>query len=114
MEVAWRRGVVTVQEVADALNAHRKLAYTTVMTVMSRLAEKGMLTRRKDGRAYVYVPAASRDSVATSMTRAFVDRLYAGSASDAIAHLIESEATVGDEELDRLEALIRARRKAQR
>jgi predicted transcriptional regulator len=54
MEVVWSRGAVTVRDVQDALTPRRALAYTTVMTVMARLADKGILHRRRRGRAFVY------------------------------------------------------------
>lgn len=111
MTVVWERGEVSVQDVKDALDPNRPLAYTTVMTVMSRLAEKGILNRRKDGRAYVYSPAASQKSTAGSMLRALVQSLYHGATGEAIAHLLEEETDVDDAELDRLEKLIEAKRK---
>lgn len=110
MDAVWTRGQATVQDVVDDLSRDRSLAYTTVMTVMSRLAEKGVLTRHKQGRAYLYEPAVERDSLAKSMLSSLVDRLYAGSAERAIAHLLETEDQVDESELQRLEALIRARR----
>jgi BlaI family transcriptional regulator, penicillinase repressor len=61
MEVVWGVGkLVSVREVVDELNHRRRpeLAYTTVMTVMSRLADKGMLARRREGRGYVYEATA--------------------------------------------------------
>jgi predicted transcriptional regulator len=61
MEVIWARGRATVHDVHERLAADRELAYTTVMTVMSRLADKGLLEKWKDGAAYVYVPAASKE-----------------------------------------------------
>jgi hypothetical protein len=62
MEAIWARGEATVHDVHERLaGADRELAYTTVMTVMSRLAEKGLLERRKDGAAYLYMPAASKE-----------------------------------------------------
>ncbi|HLV58771.1 MAG TPA: BlaI/MecI/CopY family transcriptional regulator [Natronosporangium sp.] len=68
MEVLWARDApadptdgATVREVADAL-ADRKLAYTTVMTVLDRLAGKGMVVRHRDGRAWRYRPAAPREA----------------------------------------------------
>jgi predicted transcriptional regulator len=111
MTVVWARGEASVQDVKDALEPKRPLAYTTVMTVMSRLAEKGILNRRKEGRAYVYTPAASQKSTASSMLRALVRSLYHGATGEAIAHLLEEETDVEDAELDRLEELIEARRK---
>ncbi len=114
MSVVWEKGKATVQEVKDALEPRRSLAYTTVMTVMSRLAEKGMLDRQKDGRAYFYTPASSQDKVAGSLLQTLVNRLYDGAAGKAIAHLLETDDTVDDEELERLEQLIRAKREAKK
>lgn len=110
MRIMWRAGEATVQQVKNALEPERPLAYTTVMTVLSRLSEKGLLDRRKEGRAYIYFPASSKDQVAGSLLRALVDRLYAGRAGEAIAHLLEADEAVDEEELKRLEELIQARR----
>lgn len=110
MNVIWQRGEATVEEVRGSLERDRKPAYTTVMTVMSRLAEKGVLQRRKRGRAFLYRAVADQAEVAGSMLSNLVDRLYAGSPGRAIAHLIETEENVADGELARLEEMIRKRR----
>ncbi len=110
MHVVWEKGKATVQDVKDALEPRRSLAYTTIMTVMSRLAEKGMLERRKEGRAYYYTAAASQEKVAGSLLQSIVKRLYDGATGKAIAQLLETEEGVSDEELERLEKLIRSRR----
>ncbi len=112
MGVVWEIGEATVQDVQRALEPRRPLAYTTVMTVMSRLAQKGFLQRRKEGRAYVYAPAASQERYAGSQLRSLVRRLYEGASGKAIAHLLETDDNVSQQELERLEALIRARRQA--
>ena len=114
MNVVWERRQATVQDVLEALSPRRDLAYTTVMTVMTRLANKGYLLRRKDGRSFIYAPATSRDQVAGAALGQIVDRLYQGAAGKAIAHLLEIEESVDEEELDRLEALIRAKRQERR
>lgn len=111
MNVLWDLGSGTVQDVLEALTPRRALAYTTVMTVMTRLTQKGYLSRRREGRSFVYTPATSREQVAESALGAVVQRLYQGATGKAIAHLLELEAGVDDEELARLEALIRAKRK---
>ena len=110
MSVVWEKGKATVQEVKDTLEPRRPLAYTTVMTVMTRLAEKGMLDRYKEGRAHVYTPAASQERVSRSLLQSLVRRLYDGATVKAIAHLLETEEGVDDAELERLEELIRAKR----
>ncbi len=110
MRVVWDSTEATVEDVRRALEPTRGAAYTTVMTVMTRLADKGLLKRHKDGRAYVYRPAASQDAVAGSLLQSVVGRVYGGSTSRAIAHLIESDERVDDDELRRLEELIRRKR----
>ncbi len=114
MGVVWEKGKATVQDVRDALHPRRSLAYTTVMTVMSRLAEKGVLERQKEGRAYYYTPAGSQEKVAGSLLRSLVKRLYAGATGKAVAQLLETEEGVDEAELERLEALIRSKRQARR
>ena len=83
MSVVWRKGTATVGEVRSALKPGRSPAYTTVMTVMSRLAKKGVLERHKEGRAYVYRPVAEQDTVAGSMLSTLVARMYGGSSGRA-------------------------------
>ena len=111
MSVVWKKGEATVQDVKDALEPERKLAYTTVMTVLSRLTKKGMLRRHKEGRAYVYSPADSQEQVAGSLLHSLVQRFYKGATVSAIAQLLETEEEVDDAELDRLEELIQAKRR---
>ncbi len=110
MSVAWEKGRASVQDVQDALAPGRSLAYTTVMTVMSRLAEKGVLEREKEGRAYYYRPAASQEKIAGSLLRSMVNRLYDGATGRAVAHLLQTDSKVDDAELERLEKLIRSKR----
>ncbi len=110
MSVVWEKGRASVQDVQDALAPSRSLAYTTVMTVMSRLAEKGVLEREKEGRAYLYRPAASQEKIAGSLLRSMVNRLYDGATGRAVAHLLQADSKVDDAELERLEQLIRSKR----
>lgn len=62
-------GWSTVREVHEALAADRDIAYTTVMTVMDRLAKKGLVQQRKEGRAYAYQPAGSRSAMTADLMR---------------------------------------------
>lgn len=110
MNIVWEQGEATVQLVKDALAPERPLAYTTVMTVMSRLAEKGFLKRRKQGRAYRYSATSSQENLAGPMLRSLVQRLYDGAAGQAIAHLLDSDEKLDEEELQKLEDLIRQKR----
>jgi predicted transcriptional regulator len=83
MKVVWRLGKVTVRHVHDALQTRRAVAYTTVMTMMRILEEKGYLKKSVGERAHLYQPAKPRHQVLGAMVRDFVDRVFDG-ASDAL------------------------------
>lgn len=70
MQILWTRKKATVKEVHQALTFKKHLAYTTVMTVMGRLAKKGLLAQRKVGKAYVYSPKVNKNSFIQSMIKA--------------------------------------------
>lgn len=61
MDIVWKQKKSTVYSVVEDLCQEKKLAYTTVMTVMSRLAKKGVLTRKKKGKTYYYQPSETKD-----------------------------------------------------
>lgn len=114
MGIVWEMGEATVRDVQRALRPQRSPAYTTVMTVMSRLADKRLLERRKEGRAYVYSPATARDKVAGGLLERLVGSLYDGASGRAIAHLLEADEEIDEAELERLERLIREKRESSR
>lgn len=87
MEAVWKLGRATVQDVCD--NMERDLAYTTVMTTLKILEEKrGVLSRTKEGRAFVYEPTVSRDEVQRQMTGELTRRLFGGSAKSLMMSLL--------------------------
>jgi predicted transcriptional regulator len=90
MEELWRRGESSVRDVTDGL-AERELslAYTTVLTVMVRLARRGLLTRRRVGRADLYTAAVGRDALAAALSREAVDRLLAAHGEAAISAFVD-------------------------
>jgi BlaI family penicillinase repressor len=87
MKVIWSRGNGTVREVYETLRARRRIAYTTVMTMMNILETKGYLKKIPDGRAYRYRPAQPEQRVLTAMVREFVDRVFDGASKPLLAHL---------------------------
>lgn len=88
MKVIWDREPCTVRQVYEELLGKRKIAYTTVMTMMTILEEKGHLKRKKDGRAFVYGTVHSRRKVVTTMVEDFVTRLFDGSAKPLVLNLV--------------------------
>src|ERR1051325_6934733 len=89
MKVIWECESVTVRDVYEALLEHRKVAYTTVMTMMKILEEKKYLKKSQSDRAYVYRPAQPKGQVIRAMVRDFVNRVFNGSAEPLLVHLVE-------------------------
>ena len=87
MKVVWAKTDATVRDVHDALNETRPVAYTTVMTMMRILQEKGYLTRVEQDRAHVYTPAVPQQTVVGAMLRDFVDRVFDGASEPLLLHL---------------------------
>jgi predicted transcriptional regulator len=86
MERLWKRGTATVRDVVDDLGRSRALAYTTVMTIMTRLQAKGLLERDRDGKTYVYRPACSREEHRERLSRDLVRGLVDEFGELALAH----------------------------
>src|SRR5487761_2384933 len=91
MKVVWRLETATVRQVYETMLEHRKIAYTTVMTMMNILEQKGYLKKRQDDRAYVYRPSQPQQQVIRSMVREFVNRVFNGSAEPLLVHLVEDQ-----------------------
>jgi predicted transcriptional regulator len=87
MKVIWRKEQATVRDVYEALQASRPVAYTTVMTMMRILQEKGFLTKVAEDKAHVYAPTQPRQQVLGSMVRDFVDRVFDGASEGLLLHL---------------------------
>ncbi len=98
MGYVWRSKRTTVREVWEQIYERRKIAYTTVMTVMNRLAQKGILSREKIGVTYYYTPAVTK----TQVVRAYVDDLMAkfgqGAASPLVKRLLTESVAGADKE----------------
>ena len=90
MKVIWQRGEATVRDVYEDLLSRRKVAYTTVMTMLGVLEGKGHVEKVTGDRAYVYRPSRPKHEVITSMATDFVFRVFNGSPEDLIQHLIAS------------------------
>ena len=105
MACLWQRGEATVRDVADAIAARRPVAYTTVMTVMARLAEKGILRRAGDRRQFVYAPALDREGFLRRVSGRIVDDLVADFGEVAIAQFLDAIGRVAPERLAALQTL---------
>jgi predicted transcriptional regulator len=110
MDAVWSKNLQSfaVSEVLAGLEKQRDIAYTTVMTVVSRLYTKGLLSRERDGKRYLYSPKLTREQFLEATAREVLD----GAVSDqrAMAMLAEKVSVASANDLDDLEALIRRRR----
>jgi len=87
MNVLWPLGEATVRDIQVALAPTRPRAYTTIMTILDRLAQKGVVLRRKNGRAWMYSPNVSEQEARSRAIAQLVDGFFDGSAEALAAHL---------------------------
>ena len=106
MHVVWELDGGTVRQVHEILNQQRPLAYTTVMTMMNILEEKGHLTRRKEGRAYRYQPVRPKSQVISGMVDDFLGRVFEGSAAPLVVSLVKDK-KISKKDLDEIARMIR-------
>ncbi len=113
MDHFWDRGESDVKAVFDALGAPRGIRLNTVQSTVKRLHEKGLLQRRKVSHAYRYAACCSRRDHQRMALQAVVDNVMDGETGAMLAAFVDLAARAGDAELDRLEALIAARKEAE-
>ena len=110
MKIVWQRGTATVREVYEELLKSRKIAYTTVMTMLGILEQKGRLQKTVRDRAYVYSPTEPQEQVVESMVHDFVERVFDGSAKPLLVHLAENK-KITQKELDEISKLLKKQRR---
>ncbi|MGF7146880.1 putative transcriptional regulator [Sphingomonas zeicaulis] len=109
MEVLWDEAPLTAAEVAERIDPVRGWSDRTVKTMLSRLLGKGVLAHEEDGRRYLYRPTIERVDYVAGESRKLMDRLFGGRITPLVAHLAERDA-LSDEDLDEIEALLKALR----
>jgi len=111
MKVVWELNqAATVRDVYEKLLERRHIAYTTVMTMMKILEEKGHLVKTQEDRAHLYRPSKPQQQVLRGMVREFVDRVFNGSAEPLLMHLVEDD-KISKEDLAEMKRLIKANRR---
>jgi predicted transcriptional regulator len=112
MNVVWRRGEVTVRDVKECLSDIRPVAYTTVMTTMGRLANKGLLCRNERYPAHRYSALVSKDQYARTAVKCVIDWLVGQFEEPAVAYLVDRLEDEDEHLLDNLREAIEQRRAA--
>ncbi len=111
MQAVWASGTCTVRDVHERLRLSRSIAYTTVMTVMARLAKKGLLKRTMIDGSYLYKPVMSRPEFERTVVGAVLDSLLESFSQQTMAHLVSAVGGKDEAELEQLARLVDERRK---
>ncbi|SMO69165.1 BlaI/MecI/CopY family transcriptional regulator [Gracilimonas mengyeensis] len=101
----WEMGEATVAQVKDRILMDRKVAYTTVMTIMKNLNDKGYLKYRKDGNTYVYSARKDPEEVQSSLVSGMIDKVFKGSTSALVQTLVKGE-NLSEKELQEIRKMI--------
>jgi BlaI family transcriptional regulator, penicillinase repressor len=112
MEALWDRRRATVADVVNSL-APPPLAYSTVLTTLRTLEQKGYIAHEEDGRAYVYRPLVARDQAAKSAMNHLLDRFF-GNSPGALAVTLLDDSRLSDDDVARIERMLARNRKAPR
>ena len=115
LKVLWDRGEATVRDIADAINAalatadskdaSPPLAYTTVLSLLQVMEQKGLVNHRREGKAYVYLPCVQRESTFRQLAGSFLHKVFDGAVSEFVVHALGNK-KLSTSELDELEAMI--------
>lgn len=109
MDIVWQSEKVTVRDVYEKLRAEREIAYTTVMTIMSRLAEKKLLQKEALGNAYLYMPSMTRLEFTKQVVGEVLDGLLADFAEPAISHFVDRIGKEDENKINALEMMLKER-----
>jgi len=115
LKVLWDRGEITVRDLADAMNESAaaqgddRLAYTTVLSLLQVMEQKGFVGHRREGKAYVYTPKLPRQSTVRRLASTFLEKVFDGAVDEYLVHALESK-RLSSAELDQLEAMLAAAR----
>ena len=110
MRVVWEDAPVSPRDVLDRVGYRTGWAYTTVKTLLERLAEKGVVSRKKQGNTFFYSPRLTRDRARRSALRALVDRAFDGTIGGLVHHLVAEEKLSATDRKRITEALARLER----
>jgi len=105
MKILWECGEATVGQVFELVGKESDLAYTTISTMLRKMEARGLITHRSEGRTFIYRAKVAAETVSRSMADHLVDRMFEGSLTEAVNHLLTTR-DVSRDELAKLERLI--------
>jgi predicted transcriptional regulator len=89
LQVLWDLGPSTVRDVLDVLSSRRKRAYTSIMNLLNIMADKGLVIREPQGRAFLYKARKAREKTVGRIVQDVLGRVFSGSASSLVAHVLD-------------------------
>jgi predicted transcriptional regulator len=108
MDLIWeQKQPVTVRFVYENLSKKRKIAYTTVMTIIGRLTEKGLLKKREEGKAYIYLAAYSKDKFLIKITRQIIQNFVSNFGETAVAHFTQEIEKIPEKKRNKLAKMLK-------
>lgn len=108
MEIVWQyKEPVSVKTVTQSLQKKRQIAYTTVMTIMGRLVEKGLLKRKESGKAYIYQPTYSKEKFLSRVSRQIIKNFIANFGEAVVAHFAQEVNKLVPEKRKQLHKLLK-------
>jgi BlaI family penicillinase repressor len=113
LKTLWAAGPSSVRQIQDALAPERGLAYTTVMTMLTIMANKGYVRRAKVGNGFVYRARIEQQAASSGMLQDLTDRLFGGSTAAVVQHLLDTS-ELDTKELDQCRQLVARKRKEQK
>lgn len=108
MQIIWELGEASVNDVLASLKPERKLAYTSVSTILRILEQKKFLRTRKEGRGHIYIPKLSKQEYEARSLKQLVDKVFDGTASALVRRLIDTD-QLSEKELQEVKALLNER-----
>jgi BlaI family penicillinase repressor len=105
LKVLWQQGEATVREIYQQINVDGTLAYTTVLSLLQVMEQKGLVGHRQRGKAYTYFSKVERGHTFQILAGGFLEKVFDGAVDEYLVHALQSR-RVSVEELDRLERAI--------
>lgn len=110
MEICWNKQPVSVRDVYQELLLRREIAYTTVMTIMGRLADKGLLSKETKGNAFIYTPVMTKNEFTKKVVAQVLDGLLDEFAEPTYNHLVDRMSKEDEAKIEELEKMIKEKR----
>ena len=105
MQILWENGPLTVRDVNDLLNKHRRVGYTTSLKIMQIMAEKGLLSRDTESRSHIYTPTLQPAEVQSTILNHILKTVFKGSRSNMVIQALGNH-SASNEELEEIRVLI--------